>query len=354
MSDTVTPADYKVYWFSRDLVKSDYGGYATSEKEQLVHIADELKLRLEQGDSLDDLREFVRESIPDPVSETYGGDISKRYRQTEDLAERTVRRIEEKDDLFELILAARSVVRVSEILDGAPSFGEDEIHQIVEQTLEDDGSLDPSKAYDALFEVDVEGEAYQLGGQRALLVEYVDELLERLEREHELDSSEIARIVSSVVQEYERRAGNSRASTAGNVLETGLDYIFDRFDVPSTGSPEHFGDLEIDNLVTGPDAKIGFSCKRTLRERFRQSLLREVDVDLDEIWFVSLLMADVSKEKLEDIANDGGRIYVPRDSFVWENYGDEPELSYHLRPADEFIADVFEFTGIELDPNTSD
>ncbi len=43
-------------------------------------------------------------------------------------------------------------------------------------------------------------------------------------------------------------------------------------------------------------------------------------VGVDEIWFVSLLMADISREKLGDITNDGSRIYVPRDSFVWNKY----------------------------------
>jgi hypothetical protein len=344
------PSEYKVYWFSRDLVASAYGSYATKETEHLRSIAHGIEARLNDEASVDEIRNYVEVAIPEPVSETYGGDISKRYRQTEDLTERVVRRIEDREDAYELHIAAEAVVRVSEILSNAPSFGPDEIREIVDESLVVNGELDPSLAYDALFNVDFDGEAYQLGAQRQPLVEYVEGLMQELEESRRMDSEEVSRVISSVVQEYERRAGQSRASTAGNVLETGLQYIFQKFGIPATGNPEHFGDLEIDNMVEGPDGSVGFSCKRTLRERFRQSLSRQSEVGVGEIWFVSLMMADVSREKIEDIANDGGRLYVPRDSFVWSRYGEEDDLAYHLRPADEFIHDISDYTGIELDP----
>jgi len=292
----------------------------------------------------------IKDTITGSVNRTYGGDISKRYRQTEDLAERILRRIEEEDDIRELRIAIDAVVRTSEILDTAPSFGKQQIVDIVDETLQNDrGSFDPTKAYDALYNVDFEGESYQLGAQREPLIDYVYEEINELRADPHIEEREVARIISGIVQEYERRAGQSRASTAGNVLETGLQHIFNQFEIPATGNPAHFGDLEIDNMVDGPNGSIGFSCKRTLRERFRQSLSREAEIGVDEVWFVSLLMADVSKEKLQDISNDGSRIYVPRDSFVWNRYHTNDNLSYTLRPADQFINDVVDFTGVSAD-----
>lgn len=340
------PAEFKVYWFSRDLVAARFGSFATQETDALRTLSSELDRMLSQRDDLNTITDTIDETILGAVSRIYGSDISKRYRQTEDLAERILRRIEDREDIRELQIAIDAVVRTSEILDTAPTFGAEEIHDIVDDTLaEGRRSVDPSRAYDALYNVDFEGEAYQLGAQREPLVEYVGGLIAELE-DARMNRDEVARIVSGIVQEYERRAGQSRASTAGNVLETALHYIFNRFDIPATGSPEHFGDLEIDNIVRGPSGSIGFSCKRTLRERFRQSLSREADIDVDELWFVSLLMADVSREKLQDIHNDGSRIYVPQDSFVWNRYSDDDELSYTLRPADEFLYDVADFTGV--------
>ncbi|MGQ4555573.1 hypothetical protein [Halobellus sp. GM3] len=346
------PSDFKVYWFSRDLVAASFGGYATKEVDTLKRLSAHLARELDKDRPLTDSdvaleTQHIEDTITGSVSREYGDDISKRYRQTEDLVERILRRIEEPDDLREFGIAIDAVVRTSEVLDIAPSFGASQIVEIVDETLENEsGALDPAAAYDALFNVDFEGEAYQLGAQREPLIDYVHEKMRELRSDPYVSETEVARIVSGIVQEYERRAGQSRASTAGNVLETALQHIFDRFDIPATGTPEHFGDIEIDNVVDGPDGSIGFSCKRTLRERFRQSLSREAEIGVDEVWFVSLLMADVSREKLRDIGNDGGRIYVPRDSFVWDRYRDDEGLSYALRPADEFIRDVASFAGV--------
>ncbi|KAA9396666.1 hypothetical protein Har1130_18740 [Haloarcula sp. CBA1130] len=347
------PSEYKVYWFARDLIASSYGSYAKKEKETLrelsVQLGNELEDdRLTDEASVDRQKRFIRDTITDSVNRTYAGDISKRYLQTEDLVERILRRIESANDIREFRIAVDAVVRTSEILETTASFGRDEIIEIVDETLQtQSGTPDPARAYDALFNVDFEGEAYQLGAQREPLIDYIHEKISELQTDPKTGKREVARIISGIIQEYERRAGQSRASTAGNVLETGLQYIFNQFGIPATGDPAHFGDLEIDNMVEGPKGSIGFSCKRTLRERFRQSLSREAEIGVDEVWFVSLLMADVSREKIQDISNDGSRIYVPRDSFVWNRYSDDSELAYTLRPADQFIEDVVEFTGVE-------
>ncbi|MDH5021818.1 PDDEXK family nuclease [Halobacterium rubrum] len=340
------PANYKVYWFSRDLVASRFGSFATKESQALRELADDLQTDIARGDTNPaDCRQTIEEQILGSVNRTYAGDISKRYRQTEDLVERVQRRIDTIDDVEEFILGAKAVVRTSDILDETSRFGEEDIKEIVHETLSDDrGEVRKDRAFDALYNVDFEGEAHQLGAQREPLIEYVCELMDEIDGP-ERSPEYVARIISGIAQEYERRAGQSRAATAGNVLETALQEILNLFDIPATGSPEHFGDIEIDNIAKGPQGKIGFSCKRTLRERFRQSLSRQAEIGVDEVWFVSLMMADVSREKLVDISNDGGRIYVPRDSFVWDRYSEDDEISYALRPADQFIEDVADFVG---------
>jgi len=347
--DELNPSEYKTYWFARDLVASRFSGYATNEPEALEELSDKLSNQLDAGADVDSLKKTLRDHIRNSINKLYGGDISKKYRQTEDMTERILYRIEDREDVEEFIIAARAVVRTSRIMQTTPSFGEDEIYEIVDDTLEgDDGTLDATKAFDALFLVDVDGEAYQLGAQRAGLINYLRDLFENLQNDPDWSETDVIRIVSGIIQEYERRAGQSRTATAGNVLETGLQHVFDRFGIPATGVPKHFGDLEVDNIVDGPDATIGFSCKRTLRERFKQSLARQSEIGADEVWFVSLMMSDISREKLQIISNDGGRIYVPRESFVWEQYGEDDELSYALRPADEFLSDVAEFSGCQL------
>lgn len=347
--DELDPSEYKTYWFARDLVAARFSGYATNEPDALQKLSEKLSDELEAGADVDSLKDTLRDHILNSINKLYGGDISKKYRQTEDMTERILHRIEEREDVEEFCIAADAVVRTSRIMETTPSFGQSEIHEIVDDTLEtDDGSLDATKAFDAMFLVDVDGEAYQLGAQRAALITYLRELFDDLQDDPDWTETDVVRIASGIIQEYERRAGQSRTATAGNVLETGLQHVFHRFGIPATGVPEHFGDLEVDNIVDGPDATIGFSCKRTLRERFKQSLARQSEIGADEVWFVSLMMSDISREKLQIIANDGGRIYVPRDSFVWSRYSDDDELAYALRPADAFLTDVAEFSGCPL------
>ncbi|MCS3613388.1 hypothetical protein [Salinibacter ruber] len=345
-SDSITPSDYKVYWFARDLVATQFGNYASKEQSTLTRLAEKLREEIENGNSPTALKERIEGVILGSVNRTHGDRITRRYRQTEDLTERILRRIDTTEDVEDLTLAIDAVVRTSEILEETPSFGEDDINRIVDDSLEDErGNPIPSRAYDALRDVDRAGEEYQLGAQREPLIQYIVSILEDDLTDGQ-GLREISKTITSIAQEYERRVGQSRSSTAGNVFENALQRIFSRFDIPATGKPSHHGDLEVDNMVEGPDGSIGFSCKRTLRERFRQSLPREAEVDVDEVWFVALLMADVSSEKLVDIKNNGGRLYVPRASYVWQSYGNKKRLSYVLRPSDNFVNDVTSFTGV--------
>jgi hypothetical protein len=76
-------------------------------------------------------------------------------------------------------------------------------------------------------------------------------------------------------------------------------------------------------------------------------LTREAEIDLDEVWFVPLEDDDISEDKIIDIQNDGSRVYISRDTYTWEEYGDDSEL-HALRPGDQFLNDLAQFTGIEL------
>lgn len=329
---------YNTYWYCRDLIKSAFDGFASSETETCKEISSDLLDRLDdESYTVEDHLEFVEEKV---LGSMRGG--TNRFRKTRELVERLRRRTNDKEDVKALAIAFHATARTTEVLNNTENFGKEEIINIVDETIENSQQLDKSKGYDALYNVDLAGEQYQLASQREGIVPYISELRDRI------DEEKFDRVVSAVVQEYERRAGQSRVSTAGNVLETALQHIFDRFDIPATGKPEHFGDLEIDNIVRGEEGSIGFSCKRTLRERFRQSLSRQAEIGVDETWFVSLMLADVSKDKLKDIGNDGGRIYVPRDSFVWREFGDKDEMDGVLYPADSFIEDIAEFTGNSL------
>jgi len=334
------PSEDGVYWFARDLIAGDYAqfGKQNPEASKKIRTIAESYLSNEYEGSLNDIREEIRETIVGSKNKMHNGNISKTFLKTQNFADRVVARIDDERDLRELQLAIDIVTETTEIMDESPTYDS----SMIEATVDEELGQPPQEenAYSALYECDLRGEAYQVGGQRVPLAEFLAKI--RGEIEEEYDKENIERIVSAAAQEYERRAGQSRNSSAGNVLETGLQYLFDTFDIETTGAPKHYGDFEIDNEVFGPNGSIGFSCKRTQRERFKQSLPRESDIGVDEIWFITLQLSDISGNKLE-LLEDVGRLYVPQSSYVWDYYKDDyPESIF---PAEEFISDIRDFTG---------
>lgn len=334
------PSEDGVYWFARDLIADDYAQFGKSNPEATKQISDIAGdyLSDDYDGSLDELCEEIRDTIVGAKRKMHGGSISKTFLKTQNLADRIVARIEDEQDLQELQLAIEVVTRTTKIMDESPTYDTPMIHDTVDEVLGE--PPEKEKAYAALYECDLDGEAYQVGGQRVPLAEFLADLRNQIEDDY--NEENIERIVSAAAQEYERRASQSRNSSAGNVLETALEYVFDTFDIDTKGTPRHYGDFEVDNEVFGPKGSIGFSCKRTQRERFKQSLPRESDIGVDEIWFITLQLSDISGNKLE-MLEDVGRLYVPRSSYVWDYYKDEYPES--LFPAEEFISDVREFTG---------
>lgn len=343
----VSTEQNNIYWFLRDLGAAQYGGFAVKEPDTVLTLGRRLKTQLNEGVEIDVLRETIKDEILGAVNEYYNGRRTKRYAQTEALVKQILVRINDREDVRDFQRACEPVVKTTDVLSSAPDFDEDSVVGVVEATLinENETAYQPEKCYHALEAVDDAGTRLQAGGQNMALVPYVTKLLEETEDISDRDRS---RLVSAVVQEYERRAGNKRKSDAGGVLETALNAVFNVFDVPVTGTPRHFGDFEIDNLLKTDQATVGFSCKRTLRERFRQSLTRNADLEIDEVWFIPLSTDDISREKIEDVQADGGRIYVPRESYPWKEFGEVDELDA-VRPGDEFLADLEDFTGVEVD-----
>jgi len=335
-----------IYWFLRDLGAASFGSFAVKEPDSVLSLGEELQTHIENSDSIETIQNTIKERILGAVNEFHNGRRTQRYARTENLVKQINVRIENIEDVRDLRIACYSVVRTTEVLDSAPEFDKDSVGKVVEATLTDESTqqYNPENAYLALEEVDDAGTRLQAGGQNMALVSYVEDLISEMDS---VDSYTRARSIAAVTQEFERRAGNKRKSDAGGVLETALNSVFGKFDVPVTGSPRHFGDFEIDNLLKTEQAVIGFSCKRTLRERFRQSLTREADIDIDEVWFVPLSTDDISREKVEDIQHDGGRVYVSRESNEWQEFGGRGGLKA-LRPGDQFLTDLEKMAGISL------
>lgn len=327
-------SDHNFFWFVRDLTKGAYAGFGKRQKKCL-DIHEELESQFHNSDT-EELLNIFEDRVLSHYSEG-----NKNYDQIMKLINATRYRVNNKEDIKDLSLALYCSAKMSEHINKTEYFTKDDIEKIVKSVIWEDGKIVPENAFGALLNVDARGEHLNLASQREHAVKLLDEV------EGEFDDENRHKYESALIQWYEMRCSNSRVSNAGSVLEKALDRIFEEAGIPSEGSPEHYGDLEIDNKVSGENT-VGISCKRTQRERLKQSYPRQELDDLDEIWFVTLQLGDVSESKLREMSTFPIRMYVPRDSSVWKNHKDNGKVQEVLFPAEEFLEDISEFTGNSL------
>ena len=123
--------------------------------------------------------------------------------------------------------------------------------------------------------------------------------------------------------------------------------ILDHFEVEDfSDAPDHVKSaFEVDKLITLPSGwRIGVSCKRTLRERWKQAATLNAGI-LDEsriksTWHVITLPGDLSVAKVEAIGESRGVVYVPDSSHFYQMHANNPELSTILRPMSSFVRDI--------------
>jgi hypothetical protein len=131
-------------------------------------------------------------------------------------------------------------------------------------------------------------------------------------------------------------------------------FILEFFNVKGEGpssNPVHITrKLEMDRIVTnGQGKRIGISCKRTLRERFKQATPSSREVleaaGIQEVWHVITFDKDLSSGKLHAMGRAGCFFYLPDDSPRYQEFRKNSEVSHYVRPLSSFVADLKRFVG---------
>jgi hypothetical protein len=148
------------------------------------------------------------------------------------------------------------------------------------------------------------------------------------------------------VQEFERRVGQKRKQRAGSSLEDVTSFILQYFSIPAANVPEHFqADIEVDKWVkTHDNWLIGISCKRTLRERWKQvssadgSILSKFKIK--QIFHVLTYDEDLSDDKLTLLGSQRHIFYLPDESRRYLHASQHIGLQNYVRPMSQFINDL--------------
>jgi len=152
-------------------------------------------------------------------------------------------------------------------------------------------------------------------------------------------------VLTAFTQEFERRAAQKRKKRAGVSLESVTDFILAYYNIKRAEAPSHFqADLEVDNWVKTKDGwLIGISCKRTIRERWK-NVSSTTDVfnkfKVKHIFHVVTYDEDLSDEKLTLLGGQRQVFYLPDNSRRLEYASKHVGLKDYVRPISQLINDI--------------
>lgn len=187
--------------------------------------------------------------------------------------------------------------------------------------------------------------------ERALIVagfRILRETLDDLFQSKRITRLDADQSLTAFVQEFERRLVRGvRPGRAGRSLEDVTGVILDHFGIKNyADAPDHIKTVfEVDKILQLPDGwRIGVSCKRTLRERWKQAASLDLQTMDDEkiksTWHVITYTSDLTVPKVEAIGESRGVVYIPEDDHFYISHSKEPDISEYMRPLSYFISDL--------------
>ncbi len=153
-------------------------------------------------------------------------------------------------------------------------------------------------------------------------------------------------ILTAFAQEFERRAGQKRKSRAGGSLEDISTFLFDYYGFSSHEKPDHFQtDIEVDKWFRCSDGwSIGISCKRTLRERWKQVSSADGNAlsryKIKEIWHLLTYDRDLSDDKITMLGQQRQVFYLSDESPIYRRAKNHIGMRDYVRPLSQLIDDI--------------
>lgn len=333
-----------VYWFARILVGSEYGNEGSNTTQML-----------ELSGYIDTLL-----SVPQPKLETSKRVIwdflHKLHRsgtqaasKVEKLVDRLDQLVTSPEDLSVLKFTIDHVIiPTNELLQRVPSSDKEAAERLIRVYLEEEGERG---LRDVILMWDRVGQRWCMEAERVLIVAGFRLLRQSLD--DLLHGKHISRIdadqtLTAFVQEFERRLVRGvRPGRAGRSLEDVTGVILDHFGIECfLDAPDHIKTVfEVDKMIPLPDDwRIGVSCKRTLRERWKQAASLDFETmdneKLKSTWHVITLTSDLTITKIQAIGESRGIVYIPDDDHFLQNHAADPRISAFIRPMTSFISDL--------------
>lgn len=336
-----------IYWFARHLLNTDqYGALGKNKETQLLKIVSILESIMTQPGMSNNEKLLVCKNTLSNEIKGLSRKGTKRAGSALNLIDTLDREIKTIEDVIIFCITMKYVVApINQAIITVPS---DDIEFCEKAATNILSTLGEEKAGLVIETWDGLGVKGCLDAERTAVVEAFTRLIDNLSSldiiEH--DSLDDNLVLTAFVQEFERRLGQKRKERGGTSLETVISFFFDYYKFPSTEAPSHFDqDLEVDKWFKCKDGwSIGISCKRTLRERWKQ--VSQADrgtlshFKIKELWHIITYDKDLSDDKIVRLGEQGQIFYLMDSSETYQKCSKHIGMKDYVRPLSSLISDI--------------
>ncbi len=334
----------KVYWFARMLIASDKYGGVGSDRKTMADLASAIHT------TYDSLRREKDEVIVAVLMEKMRGVLHKRWGHTKKksavgalCSDLSSKLLCPQDFLVLAFTCEHLLIPISKALENIPNNDRDFAESTARALLGAQGEAALSTVINLWDDLGSYGcmtaERAEIVRAFALFRDHINSL--------RLSGLEENLVLTAFCQEFERRVGQKRKGRAGRGVESVTSIILEHFGFAHVSQgPEHFTTgLEVDRWVKCKDGwYIGISCKRTLRERWKQAYTTDLDLlnrhKIKALWHVLTFDQDLSDDKLTEMGSYRARFYLSENGLRYLSASQHPGMRDYVRPIRCFVSDL--------------
>lgn len=334
-----------VYWFLRMIISNDKYVAIGKESQLLTTITSSLRLIAK------DNKNKPEKSIIHLQFKALKNILEDRYKRAKSVHGRLERLISDLEkeitslrDMEVFILTCESaMIPLNQAIENIPSDDKEFTESIAKSYLDVEGEIGLATVVNLWDDLGVRG---CLTAERTEIVKAFTTLRVFLEKDFKLSTDNQNIVLSAFTQEFERRAGQKRKQRAGGSLEDVTTFLLNYYGLKTAPAPDHFqADIEVDNWVKTKDGwLIGISCKRTLRERWKQVSSAEATIlskyKIKQIFHIITYDEDLSDDKLTTLGAHRHVFYLPDNSRRLKHAQNHVGLKEYVKPISKLINDL--------------
>ncbi|MDI3505790.1 MAG: hypothetical protein PWQ81_1012 [Bacteroidota bacterium] len=333
---------HNVYWYSRMLINNDKYIAIGKEPKLLSTIASSIRIVANNGSSKEETFELQKQILRHIVEERYKKTPSK-YDRIQRLLNELCTEIKTPEDMEVFIITCENIMLpLYQAIANIPNDDKEFTLNIAKSYLDVRGEEGLATVISLWDDLGVKG---CLTAERTEIIKAFATLRILLSNDLSLSENDKDIVLTAFVQEFERRAAQKRKKRAGGSLENVTDFILEYYKIKRAQAPSHFqADLEVDNWVKTKDGwLIGISCKRTIRERWK-NVSTSVEIynrfKVKYIFHIVTFDEDLSDDKLTILGEQRQIFYLPDNSRRLKYASEHVGLKNYVRPISQLINDI--------------